>query len=95
MTTARRASTPQAPARKTAISVPPSLLRAVDAAARSRGESRSRFIQEVLTAAVRSRRDAEIRRRIDALFSEAPPRRSQRKAALELESANGWSHEKW
>lgn len=95
MTTARRISAPEAPARKTAISVPPRLLRAVDAAARSRGESRSRFIQEVLSAAVRARQDAGIRRRIDALFAEEAPRKTQRREALALESAHGWDHDAW
>ena len=95
MTTARRTTTPEALATKTAISVPPALLRAVDAAARSRGESRSRFIQEVLSAAVRSRRDADIRRRIDALFAEEAPRQAQRSEALALEAVHGWGHEKW
>ena len=95
MTTARRLSAPEGPARKTAISVPPALLRAVDAAARSRGESRSRFIQEVLSAAVRARRDAAIRRRIDALFAQEAPRQEQRREALALESVNGWDREAW
>ena len=95
MTTARRVSTPEVAARKTAISVPPALLRAVDAAAKSRGESRSRFIQKVLSAAVQSRRDAGIRKRIDALFSAELPRRAQRQAASAFESIHGWSKERW
>jgi metal-responsive CopG/Arc/MetJ family transcriptional regulator len=94
MTTAHL-TTASAPACKTAISVPPSLLRAVDAAARRRGESRSRFIQAVLAAAVRARRDSEIRRRIDALFAGEVPRKTQRREARALEMLHGWDREAW
>ena len=58
--------------RKTAIAVPEDLLDEVDRAARARGESRSRFISRVLALVVRARRDAEITRRLDALFGDEP-----------------------
>lgn len=56
--------------RKTAITVPEEILAEVDRAARRRGESRSRFISRVLSAAVRARRDAEVTRRLDELFAD-------------------------
>ena len=93
MTTSRaRASSPL---RKTAISVPERLLAQVDAAAKVRGESRSKFIQRLLMEAVRSRRDADVRRRIDALFSEEPVRREQLRGAREFERVLAWDPESW
>ena len=93
MTTSRTHAS--APFRKTAISVPARLLAQVDAAAKSRGESRSRFIQRLLVEAVRSRRDAGVRRRIDALFSEEPVRRAQLRGAREFEGLLAWDPESW
>lgn len=57
------------PLLKTAIAVPADLLAAVDEIARERHESRSRFITQVLRWAARARRDAEITRKLDELFS--------------------------
>ena len=93
MTTSRAHAS--SPLRKTAISVPARLLAQVDAAARGRGESRSRFIQRLLVEAVRSRRDADVRRRIDALFSEEPIRREQLRGAREFEQLLAWDPETW
>jgi len=73
--------------RKTAIAVPEELLDAVDAAARDRGESRSRFINRVLRAAVSARRDAEITRRLDALFADGDVAAEPLRAAGELDAA--------
>jgi hypothetical protein len=84
------------PARKTAIAVPPDLLDAVDAAARARGESRSRFINRVLRAAVRARSDAEITRRIDALFADDAVATDQLRGAADLDAAGSdWEDERW
>ena len=63
--------------RKTAVALPEDLLAKVDEAARARGQSRSRYITQVLQAAVRARRDAEVTRRLDALFADEPARREQ------------------
>ena len=82
--------------RKTAIAVPAKLLADVDAAARERGESRSRFIQRVLHEAVRARSDADVRRRINALFSDAATERAQVEGAEWLERAGAaWAKERW
>ena len=82
--------------RKTAIAVPEDVLAAVDRAARARGESRSRFISRVLQLAVRSQRDAEVTRRLDALFADEALRDAQCGEADEL-SALGidWANERW
>ena len=93
MTTSRAHAS--SPLRKTAISVPERLLAQVDAAAKVRGESRSKFIQRLLMEAVRSRRDADVRRRIDALFSEEPVRREQLRGAREFERVLAWDPESW
>ena len=70
--------------RKTAIAVPAEVLDEVDRAARARGESRSRFITRVLRLAVRARRDAEVTRRLDALFADEPLAEEQRREADDL-----------
>ncbi len=58
------------PLRKTAIAIPEEVLKAIDAAARERGESRNRFINRVLATALGARRDAAITRRLDRLFAD-------------------------
>ena len=82
--------------RKTAIAVPEDVLSAVDRAARARGESRSRFISRILRLAVRAQRDAEVTRRLDALFANEPLRDAQRREAGELvELGIDWASERW
>lgn len=82
--------------RKTAIAVPEELLARVDAIARERGQSRSRFINDVLREAVRARRDAEITRRLDALFAEPEVADEQRRLARELADAGiDWKERGW
>lgn len=84
------------PARKTAIAIPEGLLADVDRAARERGESRSRYITRVLQVAVRTRRDAEITRKLDALFTEERSRGKQAQEARELDDAGSdWTEERW
>jgi hypothetical protein len=85
-----------APVVKTAIAVPADLLRAVDVIAHERGESRSRFVQHLLHAAVRSRTDAEVTRRLDALFADPALAERQRRETEEMDSAGtDWSDERW
>ena len=82
--------------RKTAITVPEDLLCAVDEAARSRGESRSRFINHVLRASVRARRDADITRRLNEVFADettAPAHLASGKALAE--AGSDWGDERW
>ena len=82
--------------RKTAIAVPEEILEEVDRAARERGESRSRFISRVLRLAVRARRDAEVTRRLDALFADASVQEEQRRDAHQLaELGIDWASERW
>jgi metal-responsive CopG/Arc/MetJ family transcriptional regulator len=82
--------------RKTAIAVPEDILEEVDRAARERGESRSRFISRVLRLAVRARRDAEVTRRLDALFADESVREEQRRDAQELAQLGiNWDSERW
>jgi hypothetical protein len=82
--------------RKTAIAVPEDLLEAVDAAASARGESRSAFISRVLRIAMRARRDAEITRRLDALFAdEALAAEQVRDAETWASVATDWDDERW
>lgn len=82
--------------RKTAIAVPEEILEEIDRAARERGESRSRFISRVLRLAVRARRDAEVTRRLDALFTDESQREEQRREAHELTQLGvNWASERW
>ena len=82
--------------RKTAIAVPAEILDEVDRAARARGESRSRFITRVLRLAVRARRDAEVTRRLDALFADESVAEEQRREADDLaRHAVDWADERW
>ena len=82
--------------RKTAIAVPAEVLDEVDRAARARGESRSRFITRVLRLAVRARRDAEVTRRLDALFADESLAEGQRREADDLaRHAVDWAGERW
>ena len=80
----------------TAIAIPEDVLDEVDRAARARGESRSRFISRILRLAMRARRDAEITRRLDALFANEPLAEEQRREAEDLGGlAVDWSDEPW
>ena len=82
--------------RKTAIAVPAEILDEVDRAARARGESRSRFITRVLRLAVRARRDADVTRRLDALFVDESLAEEQRREADDLaRHAVDWADERW
>jgi len=84
------------PHRKTAIAVPAEILDEVDRAARARGESRSRFITRVLRLAVRARRDADVTRRLDALFADESLAEEQRREADDLaRHAVDWADERW
>ena len=56
----------------------------------------SRFISRVLRLAVRARRDADITRRLDALFADEPLAQKQRRDADDLARlAVDWSGERW
>jgi predicted transcriptional regulator len=84
------------PLRKTAIAVPNDLLAAVDRVARSRRESRNRFVTRVLEQAVRARRDADITRRLNDLFAAPEVAEWQRREASELDRlGSDWADERW
>lgn len=84
------------PLRKTKIAVPGELLAAVDRVARSRGESRNRFMIRVLQHAVRARRDDEITRQLNELFAAPDLARQQSCQASELHHiGSDWSDERW
>lgn len=82
--------------RKTAITVPASLLAEVDCAAKKRGESRSQFVQRILVEAVRGKSDLEFTQRLNAFFVGKANRDAHRKAAsawVQLRPA--WDDERW
>jgi metal-responsive CopG/Arc/MetJ family transcriptional regulator len=84
------------PLRKTAIAIPDNLLTAVDRAARSRGESRNRFVTRVLEEAVRARRDAEVTKRLNELFAHGDLAQEQAHTASEWDTVGtDWSRERW
>lgn len=84
------------PLRKTAIAVPEELLAAVDRVARSRRETRNRFVTRVLEQAVRARRDAEITRRLNDLFAAPEVAEQQSREASELNRlGSDWGDERW
>jgi hypothetical protein len=84
------------PLRKTAIAVPHELLAAVDRVARSRRESRNRFVTRVLEQAVRARRDADITRRLNDLFAAPEVAEGQRREASALDRlGSDWADERW
>lgn len=81
---------------KVAITIPEEVLARVDVAARERRESRSSFISNVLRTALRARRDAEIARRLDALFMREDVAAEQRRITRELDSVGtDWCDERW
>ncbi|MGH9258038.1 MAG: hypothetical protein ACRD3C_26045 [Vicinamibacterales bacterium] len=84
------------PLRKTAIAVSDNLLAAVDRAARQHHESRNRFVTRVLQHAVRARGDADITRRLNALFAPPEAAEQQRREASELDAVGTpWADERW
>ena len=82
--------------RRTAITVPGTILANVDRAAKARGESRSRFISRVLEAAIAARNDADITRRLNRLFRDPEVAREQKTTAAALDRAGTrWPGERW
>lgn len=82
--------------RKTAIAMSADLLDAIDDAARERGESRSRFIGNVLRMALRARRDAAITRRLNELFSDPKLSSAQAHTTSSLRRfESDWDEERW
>ncbi len=81
--------------RKTAISVPSTLLAQIDRAAHQRGESRSRFIQRLLSEAIRAKNDADFTQRLNAFFEEAGGAEAYRKEIERWELSPSWAAERW
>jgi len=81
---------------KTSLAIDDELLSEIDRAATERGESRNRFVVEVLRRAVRARRDAQITKNLDELFADEDLRLEQLRVAEELGSATAYeTDEKW
>ena len=85
------------PTQKTAISVPPALLSEVDEIAAARGESRSAFINRILTLAVKAKRDERITERLNSLFADATLRRAHEASAIRTsdDDDQNWASERW
>jgi len=84
------------PLKKTAVALPEDLLRAIDAAARDRGESRNALVTRVLVAAMRARRDREITRKLDELFADPALSDEERRSAQRLATVGtDWADERW
>lgn len=82
--------------RKTAITVPAKLLAQVDRAAKARGESRSRFIQRLLSEAVHSLGDKDFTGRLNAFFeNEANANAYRNEAQAWDEVGSAWKSERW
>ena len=82
-------------ARKFAISVAQEVMEQVDSAAKRRGVTRSRFISDVLRRVARARSDAEITRRLNALFADLAITEEQRETAEAYRIARHPSGTEW
>lgn len=69
------------------IALPAELLPEVDRVARHLGQSRSRYITQVLRCSVRARRHAAITRRLEELFTDPRLADEQRRIAAPLDAA--------
>jgi metal-responsive CopG/Arc/MetJ family transcriptional regulator len=81
--------------KKFAISMPASVMKQVDLAARRRGLTRSRFIANVLHRVADARQDAEITRRINELFADPDLETEQKQTAREYNSVASTTGTKW
>ncbi|RMH38346.1 MAG: hypothetical protein D6689_19800 [Deltaproteobacteria bacterium] len=81
--------------KKIAISVPEDVLAQVDRAAAQLGVPRSRFISDVLRRVASARSDAEIRRRVNAVFADPEVAREQRDTARAASRAVRASEAEW
>jgi metal-responsive CopG/Arc/MetJ family transcriptional regulator len=82
-------------AKKLAISLPEDVLDQVDRAAEELELTRSGYIARVLTHVARARTDAEIRSRVDALFSDPDIVREQRETARATSAALHHREAEW
>ena len=81
--------------KKFAISIPEDVMDRVDRAAARRGETRSRFISNVLRRVADAQRDAEIRKRIDGVFADPAVAAEQRDTAEAFASASSGVGKEW
>jgi hypothetical protein len=82
-------------ARKFAISIPESVMRHVDQAARRRGMTRSGFIATVLARVAGARTDVEISRRVNAFFADPEIAREQLETARAFRRAAPTAGTEW
>ena len=81
--------------KKFSLSVPEEVMDEVDRAATERGLTRSAFVARVLARVARARSDAEVTRRIDALFGDPALAREQRETAAAFASARSEAGTEW
>jgi len=81
--------------KKFAISIPVAVMQQVDLAARRQGVTRSRFISNVLRRIANARKDAEITRRINELFTDPVLETEQEQTAREFNSLASSAGTEW
>jgi predicted transcriptional regulator len=74
---------------KVAVTIDPETLRRVDASARRRKESRSRYVNEALVASLRAEDEAAIQARIDRVFRDRTARDEQRRTSEQFLAVAG------
>lgn len=83
------------PVKKIAISLPESVLEAVDVLAAERGETRSRLIARILARAAGWKRDRDVTKAVDLLFEGGELAAEQSKTSEAFRSAGPWRHAEW
>jgi hypothetical protein len=78
-----------------AVSVPQPVARAVTELARTRHESRSRFLASLIARVAAAKRDRDIAAAIDALFADPTIVREQLSVANDFLRLATWPEEKW
>jgi metal-responsive CopG/Arc/MetJ family transcriptional regulator len=79
---------------RVAVSLPETVVKAVDEIPEKRGESRSRFVASLLARIASAKRDREIAAEIDALFNDPAIRAEQRETAESFLRISPWEKEK-
>lgn len=90
-----KASARRGPVKKFAISVPEDVMEQVDCAASERGLTRSGFIVRVLRRVAGARSDAEVAKRINALFEHESVAAEQRSTAALFRSIQPHEGTEW
>ena len=80
---------------KYAISMPEDVMKQIDRAARKRGETRSRFIANILRRAAQARSDAEITEQLNRVFADESLAAEQRETAEAFRRGSSTRGTKW